>query len=81
MFENKYPAELPFAYANEYCYGVIPKGILDDREPGKCIVHKEEDYIIYFKENTPEDIKQRFIKDYAEYYKKQQRKMFGNLFD
>ncbi|MCM1508517.1 MAG: hypothetical protein NC177_15510 [Ruminococcus flavefaciens] len=81
MFVNKYPSELPFAYASEYCCGVIPKGILDDRKSGNCIVHKEEDYTIFFKENTPEDIKQRFIKDYAKYYKEQRRKMFGNFFD
>ena len=80
MYLNKYPAKLPFAYASEYLYGVMPKGILDDREPGKCIVHKEEDYTIYFKENTPKDIKQRFIKDYKEYYLKKKEEQLNGIF-
>ena len=80
MFENKYPAKLPFAYANEYYYGVLPNDILDDRESGKCIVHKEEDYTIFFKENIPEDIKQRFIKDYKEYYLKKKEEQLNGIF-
>lgn len=80
MFGNKYPSELPFAYASEYCYGVIPKGILDDRKSGNCIVHKEEDYTIFFKENIPEDIKQRFIKDYRAYYLKKKEEQLKGIF-
>lgn len=80
MFENKYPAELPFAYASKYLCGVIPKGILDDREPGKCIMHKEADYTIFFRENIPEDIKQRFIKEYREYYLKKKEEQLKGIF-
>lgn len=80
MFGNKYPAELPFAYASKYLCGVIPKGILDDREPGKCIMHKEADYTIFFRENIPEDIKQRFIKEYREYYLKKKKEQLNGIF-
>lgn len=79
MYSDKYSAKPPFPYADGY-YGIFPRG-MEDRDVGGGSLHIEEDYIIYFKENTPEDIKQRFIKDYAKYYKEQRRKMFGNFFD
>lgn len=81
MFSDKYPIKSLFPYAEGYYYGVLPRGVLEGRNVGKGSVHIENDYIIYFKEDTPEDIKQRFIKDYAEYHKEQRRKMFGDIFD
>lgn len=59
----------PFEYASKYCM-VFPKG-LESRYDGVGSVVAEDDYIIYFVPDTPEDIKQRFIKDYAEYHAKE----------
>lgn len=61
-----YRNEQLFPYAEDYCM-VFPRG-LENKKTGKGSIVIEEDYIIYFKEETPEEIKQRFIKDYAEWY-------------
>lgn len=58
-----------FPYADGY-YAIFPKG-LENRDVGNGSIVVESDYIIYFKPETPDDIKQRLIKDYAEYYKKE----------
>ena len=68
MFEEKYNSTPLFPYAVNYCM-VFPKGLEKNREIGAGSLVIEDDYLIYFKPNTPEDIKQRFIKDYAEYHK------------
>ena len=70
MFQNNYNSEPLFPYAINYCM-VLPKGLEKNREIGAGSLVIEEDYLIYFKPDTPEDIKQRFIKDYAAYHKKQ----------
>ena len=41
---------------------------MGNREIGEGTLVIEKDYIIYFEPNTPEEIKQRFIKDYVEYH-------------
>jgi len=79
MFSDKYPIKSPFPYAEGY-YGVLPRGILEDRDVGKGSAHIEKDYIIYFKENTPEDIKQRLINDYKEYYLKKKEEQLNGIF-
>lgn len=58
-----------FPYADGY-YAIFPKG-LENRDVGNGSIVVESDYIIYFKPETPDDIKQRLVKDYAEYYKKE----------
>lgn len=68
MFTNKYSTESVFPYADGY-YAIFPKGLEKNRKIGKGSIVVEEDYIIYFKEDTPEDVKERFIKDYAKYHK------------
>lgn len=70
MFENKYRSESLFPYASGY-YAIFPKGLEKNRKAGAGSLIIEDDYLIYFKPDTPEDIKQRFIKDYAEYHRKQ----------
>lgn len=58
-------------YADDY-YGVLPPGLPENfypKDPKQR--HAEEDYVLCFNENVSEDMKQRIIKDYAEYYRKQ----------
>ena len=64
-----YRSQSIFPYAEGY-YGIFPRGI-EDREVGEGSIVVEKEYVIYFRPNTPEEIKQRFIKDYAEYYAKE----------
>ena len=64
-----YRTEPLFPYADGY-YGIFPRG-LENRGIGEGSIVVEEDYIIYFKPETPNNIKQRFITDYAEYHKKE----------
>ena len=70
MFSDTYSSKPLFPYALGCCM-VFPKGFEKNRDIGKGSLIVEEEYVIYFKENTPENIKLRFIKDYAEHYKKQ----------
>lgn len=62
-------------YINGYAM-VFPKGFEKNRKIGAGFIVAEEDYTIYFTPDTPEDLKQRFVKDYAEYYaqKKEERR-------
>lgn len=64
-----YRTESLFPYADGY-YGIFPRG-QEHREIGEGSVVIEDDYIIYFEPETPEDVKSRFVKDYADYHKKQ----------
>ena len=64
-----YRSQSIFPYAEGY-YGIFPRGI-EDREVGEGSIVVEKEYVIYFRPNTPEEIKRRFIKDYAEYYAKE----------
>lgn len=66
--EKMYRSETLFPYADGY-YAIFPRG-LEDRDVGEGSIVIEDEYIIYFKKGTPEDIKERFIKDYARYYAK-----------
>lgn len=68
-----------FPYAENY-YMIFPKGMEKGRKVGKGSIVVEEDYIIYFKPETPEDIKQRFIKDYAEYHRKELEEQKNGIF-
>lgn len=69
----------PFPYAKDYVL-VIPRGIEDRYGLAGGSIVIQDDYSIYFKPNTPDDIKERFIKDYAKYYKKDMEAMFGSNF-
>lgn len=69
-----YPANDRFAYARGY-FGVFPKGF--SRTAGEGSTYETDEYIICFKKDTPEDIKQRVIKDYAEYHKEYMDKFLG----
>lgn len=44
---------------------------------GAGTIHETDDYIIYFKENTPKEIERRVVKEYAEYYKEYMKKFIG----
>ena len=66
-----------FPYAENY-YAIFPKS-MKDNQVGKGSIVVEDVYIIYFQPNTPEDIKQRLIKDYAEYYEKQKQNGIWNM--
>lgn len=71
-----YPANDRFAYARG-CFMVFPKEFMEKRGFTGCDVHFEDDYGIYFKPNTPDEIKQRVIKEYAEYHKEYMDKFLG----
>ncbi|MGN0619204.1 MAG: hypothetical protein ACI4J7_09315 [Ruminiclostridium sp.] len=58
-----------FPYADGY-YSVFPRGI-EKRNVGKGSIIVEDDYVLYFTSDTPDDIKQRLVKDYAEYHRKE----------
>lgn len=62
-----YPINDPMEYAWEYC-SVFPKGLPFRVDKGTTI--EIDDYMLFFVENTPEDIKQRIVKDYTEYFAK-----------
>ena len=66
-----YRSEPLFPYADGY-YMIFPRG-LENREVGEGSIVVEDEYVIYFKPDTPDDIKKRLIKDYAEYYKKEKQ--------
>ncbi len=70
MLKDGYNPKSLFPYASGY-YAIFPKGLEKNREIGQGSLVIEDDYLIYFKPDTPEDIKTRFIKDYAEYHKKE----------
>lgn len=63
-----YSSKMIFSYAAGL-YAIFPRG-LENREVGEGSIVVENDYIIYFRPETPEEIKQRVIKDYAEYHAK-----------
>lgn len=73
MFSDNYNVQPLFPYAHGY-YAIFPKGLEKDREIGQGSLVIEDDYLIYFRPETPENIKQRFIKDYAQYHKEQKEK-------
>ena len=64
-----YRKEPLFPYADGY-FGIFPKSFAN-KNIGNGSIVVEDDYIVYFKPDTPEEIKQRFIKDYAEHCRKQ----------
>lgn len=65
-----YSSKPLFPYAVGY-YGILPPGLPDNFYNGEGDHVFTKDYVICFKPETPEDIKQRLIKDYAEYNSKQ----------
>ena len=63
-----YRTEPLFPYAEDY-YMIFPRG-LENKNVGEGSIVIEDEYIIYFKPETPEDVKNSLVKDYAEYYAK-----------
>lgn len=60
-----------FPYADGY-YMIMPPGLPSNfypEDPNRK--HVTDEYVICFQKNTPEDIKKRLIRDYAEYHKKE----------
>ena len=56
-----------FDYANGYC-SVFPKGLEKQFKSGKGHIVLEDEYIVVVNNDTPKEIEQRFLKEYAEYY-------------
>lgn len=54
-------------YINKYAMA-FPAGLEQSFEIGNCSVAYEKDYFIVFLPDTPEELKRRFVKDYAEYH-------------
>ena len=61
-----YRTEPLFPYAEGY-YAIFPRG-LENRKVGSGSIVIEKEYIIYFKADTPQEIKDRLVKDYADYH-------------
>ncbi len=61
-----YTSKPLFSYA-QGSYMVFPKGF-ENRDVGEGSLVIEEDYIIYFKPGTSDDVKERLTKDYAKYH-------------
>lgn len=64
-----YKREVLFPYAIGY-YLIIPRGIEDKYSSKNGTLIKENEYAIFFKEDTPKEIIERFTKEYSEYYEK-----------
>lgn len=61
-----------FDYIHEGEYAILPPGLPDRFYPEEAdMAYFTEAYVICFNKNITNDIKQRFIKDYAEYYAKE----------
>lgn len=66
-----YRTEPLFPYMNSVEYMIMPSGLPERFYPEEAErKHITEHYVICFGKNVPEDIKERFIKDYADYYAK-----------
>lgn len=74
MYNYSYPARKSnrFSYADGYC-SVFPRGIEKRFKSGKGHIVLEDEYIVVIKDDTPEDIERRFLKEYAEFYSKTQK--------
>ena len=68
-----YSKEHPFPYAEKY-YMILPVEFARTHEKGEWDVIEQDDYSICFKPNTPDDIKERFVREYAAYYQKMKDK-------
>ena len=68
-----YLQDQPFPYAEKY-YMILPVEFARNHERDGWDVIEQDDYSICFKPNTPDDIKERFVREYAEYYKKMREK-------
>lgn len=74
MYTDKYSSRPLFPYASGF-YMILPREIEKSRKVGKGSIVVEDDYVIYFRPETPEDIKRRLIKDYAEYHRKKKEEL------
>ncbi len=61
-----YHNEHPFPYAKDY-YMILPKEFAKKHERGGWEVIEQDGYSICFRPNTPKNIKERFVREYAEY--------------
>lgn len=69
-----YRTEPLLPYAN-HCYSIMPKGLPEHFYPQEAVrKYVSEDYVICFDEGVSENLKQRIIKDYAEYHAKELNK-------
>ncbi|MBR6792621.1 MAG: hypothetical protein IKM49_05860 [Ruminococcus sp.] len=80
MYTDKYSSKPLFPYASGF-YMILPRGIEKSRKVGEGSIVIENDYVIYFKPETPEDIKLRLVKDYVEYHrkKKEEQQILGYI--
>lgn len=79
MFSDNYSTEPLFSYANGYC-SVFPKGLEKRFKVGDGALIIEDDYIIVVRNDTPESIKLRFIKEYAEYHRKKREEQLSGIY-
>lgn len=72
MYYTKEYLDNLFPYMPEHSYFVMPAGLPNRFYPEKASRKYEiEDYVICFNVDLPEEIKQRFAKDYEDWIKKE----------
>ena len=70
-WNKMYRTEPLLPYAN-HCYSIMPKGLPEHFYLQEAVrKYVSEDYVICFDEGVSENLKQRIIKDYAEYHAKE----------
>lgn len=80
MYTERYTSKPLFPYADGM-FMVMPPGLPDRFYPAeKTRKHITEDYVICFNVDTPGNIKQRLIKDYAEHYRKKQEERLSGIY-
>ncbi len=67
-----YRTEPLFPYINGYLLAILPK-TMKNIDKTNCSFVECENNIVYFKIDTPEEIKTRFVKEYAEFLKSEKK--------
>ncbi len=74
-----YRKEPLFPYAN-HCFAImLPNLPVRFYPTEEDRIYRTEEYVICFDKNTPDEMKERVIKDYAEYYEKQKQNGIWNM--
>lgn len=80
MYTECYTSKPLFSYADGM-FMIMPPGLPDRFYPNeKTRKHITEDYVICFNPDVPENIKERLIKDYSEYYHKKREEEFSGIY-
>lgn len=80
MYTEYYTSKPLFPYADGM-FMIMPPGLPDRFYPvEETRKHITDDYVICFNLGAPEDVKQRLIKDYAEYHRKKLEEQLSGIY-